>query len=617
MGTLRQDLHYASRLLVRTPGLTAMAVVALALGIGANTAIFSIVNAVLLQPLPFPDPERLVLIWGGRPDQGIEQLPISYPYVTDWKEQTRSFDALGTYFSYSNTAVNLTGAGAPERVQGVYAAADLFHVLGVRPLHGRTFLAEEDVAGSAPVVVVGHALWKRRLGADPSVIGKAISLDGQPRTVVGVMPAGFSFPRYPRDAELWLPLSQDPSAGRQRSRGTNYLTVVARLKPDVTLQQVQDEMAAVGRRMEQEHPQFKAGHHVTVVPLHQQVVRELRPALVVLLGAVGFVLLIACADVANLLLARAASRGKEIAVRAALGASHWRLTRQLLTESMLLSLLGGAAGVFLALWAIDLFSFIPYNAPGFLTPWGVTAADVRVDPSVLLFTLGLSALTGILFGLAPALHVARLDLRESLSEEWMRSTAGLRGRRLGAALVVAEIALSLMLLIGATLMARSLARLQNVALGFDPAALLTLELNLPRERYPQGAQVTAYYDSVLERLESIPGVIAAGAANILPLSGADESTGFFIEGQLAPPAGEVPHVHPRRISPDYFRVMGTPFRGGRPFSDQDRDGGTRVAIINETMARPFFSDRDPIGRRLALDYETMRFFPDKAAPEGL
>jgi putative ABC transport system permease protein len=588
MDNLWQDLRYGIRMLLRSPGFTLVGVLALALGIGANTAIFSVVNAVLLRPLPYPDPDRLVLLSENFSRLGLNRISVSAPEFIDYRDRSQSFERVAAY-KYLN--FNLTGVDEPERILGASVSAGLFTLLGINPSRGRAFLPEEDQPGGHPVVVLSHGLWQRRFGADPSVVGKTLRLNGNHMTVVGIMPPGFQFPAQ---AELWAPIVFNDDALRQRQ--SRSLRVIARLKPDVTLKQAQAEMSTFARQLTQQYPDIyleSNGWSITLTPLREQMVGNLRTTLLVLLGAVGFVLLIACANVANLLLARAAARQKEIAIRTALGAGRRRLVRQLLTESVLLALVGGTLGLLLALWGIDLLAA--------LRPPGIPAlVKISVDAPVLAFTILTSLLTGILFGLAPALAASKLDLNESLKEGG-RGAAGSRGRhRLGSILVISEVALALVLLIGAGLLIKGFLRLRSVDPGFNPKNVLVTWTVLSPSKYPDRTQVADFYQTLLARIEALPGVQFVGATNDLPLSGDNSSWGFTTEAHPRPAPGEVLEANYRVASPNYFRAMGISLVRGRFFTEFDNESAPGAVIINETMARRFWSDEDPIGKRMKL-----------------
>jgi putative ABC transport system permease protein len=586
-------------MLWKSPGLTAVAVLALALGVGANTAIFSVVNAVLLRPLPYKDPDRLVVLWGNNLKQGRGQLPVSFPNFLDWKNQNRVFEDMASY-AYNQFVI--TGRQEPERVRGVFVSTGFFPVLGVRPSLGRTSRPEEE---REYLAVLSHALWQRRFGSDPSIIGQVITLNGKGYTVIGVMPPDFQFP--PRDprfqptgtgAELWVTLSSlftpSPNLGDWiGSRSLRGNRVIGQLKPGVTIQQAQAEMDTIAGRLEQAYPDANAGVGVTLVPLHEQLVGHIRAALLVFLGAVGFVLLIACANVANLLLARTATREKEMALRAALGASRLRLVRQLLTESTLLALLGGALGLLLALWGVDLLVHLDTgNIP--------RANEIGIDGRVLSFTLAISLLTGMIFGLAPALQASKLNLNETLKEGGRSSAGSWRGRRVRGLLVVSEIALTLVLLIGAGLMIKSFRRLLETPPGFNPQNVLTMQIQVSSFQHSQPPQWVAFYRQVLERVAALPGVQSVGTCDSLPPRIFQRGNSFAIEGHPSPGPGQSPIAQLFTISPDYFRALNVPLLKGRYFTEADTAAAPGVAIINETIARRFFPNEDPVGRRLKL-----------------
>jgi putative ABC transport system permease protein len=599
MDTLWQDARFGLRMLAKNPGFTAVAVLTLALGIGANTAIFSVVNGVLLRPLPYPKPQQLAIVWSNRPQlqarTGLGESPVAAADFVDWRSQNQSFAEMAALHSQ---AVNLTGAGEPELLGGVRASASLFPLLGVEAAFGRTFLPAEDQPGSR-VVLISHGLWQRRFGADPNVIGSTLTLNNEAHTVVGILPPDFQFPRrgelpaghqFPRQVECYLPLSLTPN--QASNRGRHYLAVVGRLKPQVTIAQAQAEMDSIAQSLQEQYPQTNTDKGVRLVSLHQQVVGKVRKELLVLLGAVAFVLLIACANVANLLLARAAARRKEMAIRLAMGARRSRVARQLLTESVLLALLGGGLGWLLAFSGIDLLGAIsPGNLPRLDT--------ISLDSRVLLFTLLISLITGLVFGLAPALAASRPDLNETLKEGG-RSSSGAHHHRFRRLLVVAEIALSLVLLIGAGLMIRSFARLMSVDAGINAQNVLTLDILLPRAKYDSPRQA-AFFEQIIERMKALPGVESAGAVYPLPLSGGEEGSGFQIEGQPPPAPGQSRSSGPRWVSSDYFHTLGVTLLKGRAFTSQDGSAAPRVMVINEAMARSFFPDTDPLGKRIAFN----------------
>jgi putative ABC transport system permease protein len=590
MQTLLQDLRCGVRMLLKKPGFTLIAVITLALGIGANTAIFSMVDAVLLRPLPYPEAERLVFLWSTMRSQGIEFGGSALPDYRDWRDQNRTLDGLAA-FSYDDVNLSATG-GEPERVQGATITHNLFQVLKVSPALGRLFTQEEDQFGRHRVVLLSHGLWQMRFGGDRTVIGGEIKLGGESFTVVGVMPPGLTFFPYP--AELWTPLAFAPGDGND-SRSTRFIHIVGRLKPGVTIEQAQNDANAIARRMEEQHLENK-GVGASIVPVQEQLTRDSSRALYVLLGAVAFVLLVACVNVANLMLARASTREREMAIRASLGASRGRIVRQMMVECLPLGLMGGALGVLLALWVIDLLeTLLPASLP--------RHNEIGVNGRVLVFTFALSLFTVLLFGLLLALQAVKVDLRASLSEGGRGGSRQGRVRRL---LVVAEVALALVLLIGAGLMARSFVKLRQVDVGFTERNVLTMRVPLPDAKYPfpgdhndlRTPAGLAFYEQLLARIEALPGVKAAAAGTILPL-GAGKGKYFSIEGRAAPPSlDKVPAIGFALISHDYFRTLGIAVRRGRSFNEKDRENSPPVVIINERAAQRFFPNEDPIGKTI-------------------
>ena len=584
MDHLRQDLLYALRRLVKAPAFTVVAVVTLALGIGANTAIFSVVNGVLLKPLPYPESERLVGVYhtaNGR------RAVMSGPNFTDVARTATSFENAA---AISTGRMILTGQGEPIRIPVANVSASLFNVLRVRPILGRTFNADENTPGRTSIVVLSYGLWQQRFGGDPDVVGRRIQLDGVSREVVGVMPQGFS---YPADRQAWLPVEYDQNFVT-RQRGAWYLDVVARLKPGVTTEQSATEVETIGRNLAREYPDADAEIGMTTYPLREAMVGDIRRAVFVLLGAVGFVLLIACAIVANLLLARAAAREPEMAVRTALGAGRGRLVRQLLTESIILALVGAAFGLLLAVWGVEFLTS--------LKPQGIPRLDnIRIDGAVVLFTMAIAVVTGVLFGVAPAFTATR-GLTASLKEGGRGAVTARGGARLRGALVVAELALAVMLLAGAGLLMRSFIKLQAVDPGFRPEQALTFELTLPEARYKEDPQIISFFDRLLPRLRALPGVRAAAAVMGLPLSGMDFVISFEVEGRPPVPPSQRPAMQVRVATPDYFSTIGIPLKRGRGFSDDDRQGTTPVVLITETAARMFFPNEDPIGKTIKLGW---------------
>ncbi len=580
-----QDLRFALRMMLKSPGFTAVAVLALALGIGANSAIFTLVNSVLLRPLPYPESERLFLVV--RQYRASRTETVSLPKIDYWRTHNRVFDRL-TAFDVIGAGYNLSGAeGEPERVRGVRVSAEFFRVVGVSPVLGRGFLPEEDLPGGRRVVVLSQGLWRRRFGADPGLLGKPVILAGEPYTVVGVMPRGFEF--VP-EADLWTPLQPVIRSNDQ----ANYLACLGRLKPGVTAEQARAEMERLARQFRPQYPDLMGRNEsFGVFSLHEWVVGNIRPALLVLLGAVGCVLLIACANVANLLLARAAARAKEVAIRTALGASRLRLLRQLLTESVVLALAGGALGSLLGFWGL--------KALLVASPAGIPLVRIAMDARVLGFTLAVSLATGVLFGLAPALRASRPDLNETLKEGSGRATAGSPRSTLRGLLVAGEMALALVLLIGAALLIETYLSLRNVPPGFDPRHVLTMQMSLTGPRYAHTAQVDSFFRQVLQRLETLPGVEAASSVTSLPLELGPDLP-FNIEGRTD--TDNNPGAQWRAITPSYFRAMRIPLRRGRYFTDAETGQSPAVVIINEALVRRFWprypAGEDPIGQRITI-----------------
>ena len=589
METLIQDLRYAVRMLLKKPGFTVVALIALALGIGANTAIFSVVNAVLLRPLAYEDPERLVVVWSNNAREANPRYPVAAANFVDFKERNQVFDRLAAYLSFMP---NMTMAGAIEPVQiaTFSVSPDLFPLLGVEPARGRTFLDEEAQVGKDQVVVLSHGLWQRQFGSDPNIVGQNVTLDGVPYNVIGVMPKDFFF--LYRNADVWLPLSFNPRFNANftiTNRTGAVLGLIGRLKPDVSIEQARAEMDRIASNLADEHPTINNGIGVTLVPLYEQITEGVRPALLVLLAAVSFVLLVACANVATLLLARASSRQKEIAIRTALGAGRVRLIRQLLTESVLLSLMGGALGTLIAVWGIDLMlALSPSEIP--------RQSEIGIDASVLLFTLGLSALTGVFFGIFPALQLSKSDLHESLKEGGRSSSVSTR-QGVRSLLVVSQVALTLVLLVGAGLLVNSFVRLMNVDPGFKTDNLLVIGIAVPTSLRNSPPQKVAYYQELFERVRSIPGVEAVGAVTRLPLTARGVTGRLTIEGRAVAP-GQEPEIEFRRASSEYFRALGVKLIDGRYFNDQDNAQSPDVAILNESAARRFWPGEDPLNKRV-------------------
>ena len=583
IGDLAQDLHYGVRMLVKNPSFTIVAVLALALGIGANSAIFSVVNTVLLRPLPYKNPGRLVMLWEEATHLGFPKNTPSPANFIDWRAQNTVFEAMAAMVERS---FNLTGVGEPERFDGRRVSANLFDLLGVQPQLGRAFRAEEDKPGSR-VVILSNGLWQHRFGGDPRVIGQAVSLNGESYTVIGVMPGSFQFPT--RRDQLWVPLAFD--AKEAASRGNHFLEVIARMKPGVTLQQAQAEMSTIAARLAQQYPEENLRVGSVVTALQEQVVGDIKPALLVLLGAVGFVLLIACANVANLLLARAAARQKEIALRLALGAGRSRLTRQFLTESVLLAVIGGAVGLLLSIAGLRVLkTFIPDTIS--------QAQAISIDAKVLVFTGLVALVTGIIFGLAPAMQVSHLDINDTLKEGGRDAAGGTRGNRIRALLVIGEIAVSFVLLMGAGLLINSFMHLRNLHPGFRANDLLTMKIPLSEVKYPDKERRSPFYAEVLRRVQALPGVQSAAVAGNLPLTYDGDSMPIGIEGRTDPPPDQRPDVILRVVGPGYFSTMGIPLVRGRDFREQDKADSARVVIVSEKTARHFWPGENPIGKRL-------------------
>lgn len=580
------DLRYGFRMLLKAPLFTSVAVLALALGIGTNTGIFSLVNAFLLRPLSFRDPGQVVSIWQANQRRGSDHDPVSYPNFVDIQNDNQVFEQVA---AYSLQGFNLTSDGiVPNRVQGGRASAALFPLLGIKPLNGRTFSPEEDQPGGSRVIVISYGLWQRQFGSNPNLIGQSITLDGENHTVIGIMPADFKFP-VQSQADLWLPLL--PAANREE-RGMRSLSVIARLKAGTSIEHARAEVNIIARRLQQEYPATNTGWGLNVVSLHEDITKRAKPALFLLFGVVGFVLLIACANVANLLLARAVVRQKEIAIRISLGASRVRLIRQLLTESLLLALISGALGFLLALVGLKvLLSQVPDIAG---------EQNIGLDGKVLLFTLLASVVAAVFFGLLPALQTSKPNLNDALKEGGRNSSGGFGGKLgLRNILVVFEVALSLVLLIGAGMMIKSFLNLQKVNPGFDAKNVLVVPISLPQTKYPEDAQRGLFFQQAAERLKALPGVNYVSATNFIPLGDEERANALYIEGRVLAP-GEKIYAGTRDVMPDYFRALHIPLVKGRSFTSQDTADSQPVIVINETMARRFFPGEDPLGKRVSL-----------------
>jgi putative ABC transport system permease protein len=590
METLFKDISYGIRSLLKHPGFTAIAVITLALGIGANTAIFSVVNAVLLRPLKYPDPEQLVLVTDTQPPSS--ETPADYAEYLDWRDQAQFFQHLAAYF---NTTYTLTGQGDPQQLWGVRMSASTLPALGVNPILGRGFRQEEEVRSSERVALISYGFWQRQFAGDAKVVGQAITLDAKPYTVVGVLPSTLRALnpldiQTGQERDVWLPLRLDTEIA---PRGLHFLTVFARLRPGVSMAQASAAMAGVNAHLQQER---SIDHGAKLMSLQQAIVpAKVRTSLLLLLGAVGFVLLIACGNVANLLLARSTSRQKEIAIRLALGASRTRLIRLLLTESLLLALLSGVAGLLLSVWGVSVF----VTAARALVP---RLEEVGLDLRVLLFTAGVSLLTGLLFGLAPALRASKSEMQESLKEGG-RSGVGRGQQRLRGSLVVVEVALSLVLLVGAGLLVKSFVHVLTTDRGFDAEQVLTANLTLSSVKYAEPQQQALFFQQFLESVKRVPGVEAAAIVNNAPLTGDGTNGGIKIEGRTDPP-DQQPVAEKSIISPEFFSVMRTSLLRGRVFTEQDNMSAAPVAIINESLARRYFAGENPIGRRIDFNWDT-------------
>ncbi|HXO20254.1 MAG TPA: ABC transporter permease [Thermoanaerobaculia bacterium] len=587
METLWNDVRFALRNLRSAPATTGAALLALALGIGANTAIFSVVNGVLIEPLPYDQPERLILVWEANPSAGFPRFSVSPPNFTDWKEQSRSFGQLA---AMDTDQVTLTGRGEPEVLKAARVSAGFWEALRQRPAVGRAFRPEEDRPANRHVVVLSDGLFRRRFGSDSRIVGQGLLLDGESYTVVGIAPPRFDLPNK---RDLWLPLALDLA---KTSRGGHYLVVLGRLRDGVSLDRARAELTGLAANLERQYPASNTGWGVRLVPLQEQATADIRPALQVLLAAVSAVLLIACLNVANLLLARLAARDREMAVRAALGAGRWRLARQLLTESVLLALLGGALGLILAFWGTRaLVALYADHIP--------RAEAIGIDGRVLAFTLGISLLTGLLFGLFPALHPPGGGggrLNESLKEGGRAVAGGGRARLARQLLVLAEVALALVLLVGAGLLMKSFSRLRSIDPGFRPAGVLTMEIAPSELKLPDAARQTVFYRQLLERVRSLPGVQKAATAFPLPLGGNGFILTFSVAGRPEPPPNHEPSANVRIVSPDFFQALGVRLLKGRAFTEQDRPESVPVAVINHSMAEKIWPGEDPLGKRFTF-----------------
>ena len=588
-----QDVKLGLRMLLKSPGFTTVAVLSLALGIGANTAIFSLIDAVLLRPLNFKDPDRLAVIWEDASEIGFARNTPAPANYADWKSQNHTFETIA---AMDGNTFSLTGDGPPEKVEANEVTADLLPMLGIEPLHGRLFAPEEDRPGASPVAIISYGLWQRRFGGDPGLVGRDILLDGRSTTVIGIMPSAFQLlgngVEIGRGIDVWTPIAF--TAQRLNMRGSHYLTVIGRLKPGVALLQAQSDIQTITRHIAEDHPDHAAGLRANVFSMRNELTGEVRPVLLVLLASVALVLLVACVNLANLLLSRGAERGREIAVRTALGAGRWRLTRQMLTESVMLAIAGAGLGLLLAYLS---FGFLKILVP----PSMAMFAGLKLNGGVLAFTLLAGLGSGMLFGLAPARQAGRVDLAEAL-----KLAAG-RGQKTSSGtmrrvLVIAQVALALLLLVGAGLLIQTFVRLRRLDLGFRPDNVLAVRTVLPYSKYGKPSLRSAFYSSVLERVERLPGVVAAGYGTSAPLTWKGGTNSVTVEGH--PDASKDSYGRDtmyRQISPDYLHALGTPLRRGRFFDQHDSSDSAPVAIINETMARQFWEGDDALGRRFSID----------------
>ena len=595
-----QSIRLAFRSLVKTPGFTVVALITIALAIAANTAVFSLVNALLIRPLPYKTPQNLVLLFEKFSGQGLDQIPVSAPEYLDWEKQTRSYERIAA-FNFAD--FNLTGGEMPERIQGAVVTPSLFPLLGVSPIKGRVFNDGEFGEGNDGVVVISERLWRRRFNSDAQLVGTQVSVNGRSFTVVGIMPASFEFPlplfgvqggTFAERADMWKPIAF--TKAELESRGSRNYGIIGRLKPAATIAQAQAEANTIVANW---HPLFPDNYEpatkfgATIYPMHDLVIGAMRPALMILLGAVAVVLLIACANLTTMLLARAGAREREFAIRLALGAGRMQLVRQMLSESILLALIGASAGVILAIWGLDLLRSIGAQTVPRL-------AEVNLDLRVLLVTLGTAVATGILIGLVPALASGKPELTEALKEGGRGSTSGLRRNRLRSALVIAEVALALVLLVGASLLLKSFARLQNVNPGFEPKNVLTMEVALPVLKYPRGKPVADFYAEANRRVKALPGVQAAAFTSILPLSGTNSDSSFVIEGRDPMVEKAFPDEEIRYVTPEYFSVLTVPLLQGRFFNDGDQFDGPRVVIVNNSFAKKWFPNQEVVGKRITF-----------------
>ena len=593
MEGLLRDARHGLRSLVQRPGFTVVTVLTLALGIGANTALFSVVNTVMLRDLPYSEPDRLAIVWEANQTRGKDRNVVGPSTYLAWRDEARSFEQLAAFVAFRT---NLTGVEQPEELIVQAATPNFFDLLGVSPARGRGFEEADAVEGAPDVVVLSHELWQRRFGGDPGIVGKTVELNSEPQTVVGIMPPDFQLTLTEGSladgrAELYMPMGFTEAQRTPRGR---YLTVIGRLAPSATVESATAEMEALTRRLEERFPDFYKAWSASVVPLKEQIVGGVRTPLLVLLGAVAFVLLVACANVANLLLMRSTARRKELAVRSALGASRWRIARQLLTESVLLAGIGGLLGLAVAFWGVDLLlAMRPSDM--------IVLSDVGIDLRVLAFTLGISVATGLVFGVVPAFQASRSDVNDALKEGGRHATTERGGLPMRHAFVVSEVALALVLLVGAGLLLRSFATLQSVDPGFSPENLLTFRLQVTNAKYPEDPQQLAFFDEVVERIETVPGVRSASAISFLPFAGLGSATSYILPDRPSDAAGgERPTCDVSVVREDFFETMGIPLLAGRTFAAHEFDTPTNVIVVSETLARQAWPNEDPIGKQIVV-----------------
>ena len=587
MNNLWRDILYSFRTMRKNPAFSVVAVLTLAVGIAANTAVFSVVNAVLLRALPYEQPNQLVMVWEDNLKMGLDQFPASYPNFVDYRDQSQSFQS---FAAFDRADFILTGMDEPQRIAGSEVSENFFTVLGIAPLIGHNFSPEEFKAGNS--VIVSNDLWRRQFNANPSIVGQPLTLDGKSFTVAAVMPAGFRFPgELFEKADLWVPLHMDQTLAADRA--SHGLFVIGRLKPQVPISAAQSDVATIASRLQTQYESSNKGWGAKLIPLQEQIVGDIKPSLLILLGAVGLVLFIACVNVANLLIARATTRQKEMAIRIAVGASRGRMIQQLLTESIVLGVVSGALGLLLALLGLLLLKpLIPASY--------IYVQDIGLSGTVFGFALLLSVVTAVVFGLVPALQATKFDINGQLKEGSGRSSAGIQRRLLRQLLIVSEVTLSLVLLVGAGLLIKSFMRLQQVNPGFKSDSLLTMSMTIPDDKYPDAARQRAFFQQALQQVQGLPGVKSAAVASKLPLSGSDKVRAFLVEGRPPLASGQTQTASYNVVSPDYFTTLGIPLKKGRAFTDRDDPNAPLVAVINETMVQRFFPNEDPLGKRLVL-----------------